>query len=321
MKTTIKLILNMLSMVILMTTLNQQAFAFSEEERLEWSKVGTPTFSAEVEATLPPFTVTLNGVEYDSKNSEYPMLFYKDVTYLPLTYNVMSFMGLKLEEITWSLLDDRARTKFALLIDKNEINSDILAPYEKADDGKTEFTALVYDAGVAVQWYQLTLDEEYPILYMNDIYYLPLTYEYVYKLLGWEYSFSSESGVSVDTTKAVRPIIGKARAKSMIYGGLGIELGAFYIYGHDCYISYYRHRDNIVAVGRDGESSVINPEEIEALKNIRISSMMESLDEHFEEPTYRDGILSFSAYCYGEAARISFDTESFEVVGYYEYQK
>lgn len=48
-----------------------------------------------VNVTLPAFTVTLNGIEADSVQSQYPFLVYKDITYVPMTYHDARLLGLE----------------------------------------------------------------------------------------------------------------------------------------------------------------------------------------------------------------------------------
>ena len=49
-----------------------------------------------VSVKLPSFAVTLNGTQIDSKNSEYPLIVYRDITYFPMTYHGAHFLHLKL---------------------------------------------------------------------------------------------------------------------------------------------------------------------------------------------------------------------------------
>ena len=45
-----------------------------------------PVLAADVTVTLPSFPVTLNGVTIEQSQNQYPMLVYKDITYVPMTW-------------------------------------------------------------------------------------------------------------------------------------------------------------------------------------------------------------------------------------------
>lgn len=53
-------------------------------------------FAGEAEVTLCPFPVTVNGQEVNLKTGEYPFLYYRDITYMPLTYDLCRFAGISL---------------------------------------------------------------------------------------------------------------------------------------------------------------------------------------------------------------------------------
>jgi hypothetical protein len=44
--------------------------------------------------TVPLFPVNVNGTVMDVRNSEYPLLDYKDITYFPMTWNNTAALGL-----------------------------------------------------------------------------------------------------------------------------------------------------------------------------------------------------------------------------------
>ena len=54
----------------------------------------TPTFAMEVKSNLPTFDVAFNGTEIENENRQYPLLVYKDVTYVPMTYYDSRYLGL-----------------------------------------------------------------------------------------------------------------------------------------------------------------------------------------------------------------------------------
>ena len=52
-----------------------------------------------VSVGLPAFNITMNDVRIDNNERQYPIIVYKDITYVPMTYNDSRFLGL---ETKWS---------------------------------------------------------------------------------------------------------------------------------------------------------------------------------------------------------------------------
>ena len=59
-----------------------------------------PVASAQsVNVSLPTFKITMNDVRIDNGERLYPIIVYRDITYVPMTYNDSRFLGL---ETKWS---------------------------------------------------------------------------------------------------------------------------------------------------------------------------------------------------------------------------
>ena len=61
---------------------------------------GTAMADEQVSVTLPAFPVTLNGVTFEQSQLEYPLLVYKNITYVAMTYHDARLLGL---ETQWSM--------------------------------------------------------------------------------------------------------------------------------------------------------------------------------------------------------------------------
>ena len=48
-----------------------------------------------VSVSLPTFKITMNNVKIDNNERLYPVIVYKDITYVPMTYKDSSFLGLE----------------------------------------------------------------------------------------------------------------------------------------------------------------------------------------------------------------------------------
>ena len=61
---------------------------------------GTAMADEQVSVTLPAFPVTLNGVTFEQSQLEYPLLVYKNITYVAMTYHDARLLGL---ETQWTM--------------------------------------------------------------------------------------------------------------------------------------------------------------------------------------------------------------------------
>lgn len=53
-----------------------------------------PTFAMEVKANIHTFDVAFNETKIENKNRQFPLLVYKDITYVPMTYYDSRYLGL-----------------------------------------------------------------------------------------------------------------------------------------------------------------------------------------------------------------------------------
>lgn len=171
-----------------------------------------PSLAAETEVTVQKavFPVEINGVDVNRLNEQYPVISYNDILYLPLTYNMKCYTGLK----TVYYDTDYVKNLRFIGVEERTSTSYTGYPVEKMNAGKSK--AKVLDCRIAIN---TNADSEivknsslkYPILKYKDILYLPLTWEIVSDKLGWKYNFSVENGLQIDTTKRIKPIVNLQR--------------------------------------------------------------------------------------------------------------
>ncbi len=155
---------------------------------------GAPAEAAQqVQVTLPTFDVTMNGTTVDNSSRRYPLLVYKDITYVPMTYHDCRFLGL---ETTWNQQD-------GLGIIKNDMSG---AYYEDTITKKNakRDKAQIATGLIAVNGKQINnASEQYPLLLYRDVTYFPLTWRFAVDEFGWQYQFSHEAGlvISADNQK------------------------------------------------------------------------------------------------------------------------
>lgn len=160
-----------------------------------------------VSAVLPAHTVTIDGQALDSTYRQYPLLVYKDITYLPLTSAIQNQCGLAQAfydepyiaggKPVWFVgLADKADTAWTL--DKRQ-KANPLKHNVQILDGmialNTVFPKNFYD----------NQEASYPLLSYRDMVYLPLTYDIVTDVLGWAYAYDGQNGLVIDTTEPIRP--------------------------------------------------------------------------------------------------------------------
>ena len=143
---------------------------------------------AEESVALPSFDVTFGEEKVDSEQRQYPLIVYKDITYVPMTYFDCRYLGLS------TVWDDETRT---LSIEQTPINCayrDYKWEWKNTKNNK----ASVCDFNIVVNG--KTIDnskEEYPLLTFRDVTYFPLTWRFAVDEFGWEYSFDSENGLII----------------------------------------------------------------------------------------------------------------------------
>ncbi|UQZ86170.1 hypothetical protein SK3146_05462 [Paenibacillus konkukensis] len=140
-----------------------------------------------VSVALPDFVVKLNGNLVENQYRQYPLLVYKDITYVPMTWYDSRLLGL---ETSWS-------QNSGLAISKGDVSSSY-APYptEKKNPGRSQ--AKVPNFAVTINGRAVNnAAEPYPLLSYNDIIYFPLTWKFAHDEFGWDYEWSDAEGLAI----------------------------------------------------------------------------------------------------------------------------
>ena len=149
----------------------------------------SPAFAANVTVTLPTFPVTLNGVSIQQSHSQYPMIVYKDITYVPMTWHDSRLLGL---ESTWS-------QQTGLVIKKTgNADASKYKPYKQNAVNAQKQTAVTASGKITVNGKQINnANEPYPLLVFRDITYFPLTWRFAVDEFGWNYHFDNKTGLTI----------------------------------------------------------------------------------------------------------------------------
>ncbi|MDR6555080.1 hypothetical protein [Paenibacillus qinlingensis] len=128
--------------------------------------------SNSVKVSLPTYPVQINGGIIDSSKAQYPPIVYKDITYLPLTWDYTRSLSL---EYTWSdsegLHVNATGNHYQVppAADKNSSNK------------KPTYTAELVNYPVFVNNKPIDNQlEEYPLLSFRDITYFPMTWHFMH---------------------------------------------------------------------------------------------------------------------------------------------
>ena len=146
-----------------------------------------------------PFPVQISGNNY-LENNTYPTLFYNNVVYIPMTYNVGECIGINIEWI------DGYEQNILLLTEKNDnINIEkntIIENNISFQQVKTETD----DCKIAIckNEYITFIEgtEDYPLLRYKDIVYIPLTWDTIAQKFGWSYTFDESNGVCINASQS-----------------------------------------------------------------------------------------------------------------------
>ena len=141
-------------------------------------------------AKIVDFDVFLNGVKVNNVNNDYPLIIYNDITYFPLTWNYVKWMGL---DINWS--------EYEGLIINRSLSNQSYATYE------TVINDLSQDFNVRIPNYKITVsgeeidncNEAFPFINFRNITYFPLTWENAVERFGWNYSWSPSDGLKINS--------------------------------------------------------------------------------------------------------------------------
>lgn len=143
----------------------------------------------QVNVALPSFKVTLNGHAVDSQKREYPLLVYKDIVYVPMTWYDSRLLGL---ETDWS-------PEAGLDIRQNSVTASY-HPHDSGQANPQRLTAGIVEGRVTVNGVAVENSQEpYPVLSFRNISYFPLTWRFAHDEFGWNYVWDQQEGLSVQS--------------------------------------------------------------------------------------------------------------------------
>jgi len=144
----------------------------------------------EVLVTVPSFKISINQEIIRNKENKFPFIMYKNITYVPLTWDFANALSL---ETNW---DGKS-----LNIKKRE---DYYAPVAQDLSGSNSFTkkyrATIPGYDIFVNGEKINnAKEEFPILNFRGVTYFPLTWRFIVDVFGLLYHWSPEAGLTLAT--------------------------------------------------------------------------------------------------------------------------
>ncbi|NHN33373.1 DUF5050 domain-containing protein [Paenibacillus agricola] len=149
------------------------------------------SFAAEqsIRVTLPDFVVTLNGNRVENQYREYPLLVYKDITYIPMTWYDCRLLGLE-TEIT---------PNDSLSIAKGRVTSSYV-PYQTHIKNLKSNKAIIPTFETLINGERVdNSKEEYPLISFKDVIYFPLTWKFAHDEFEWEYVWNNSEGLAINS--------------------------------------------------------------------------------------------------------------------------
>lgn len=142
-----------------------------------------------VQVTLPNFTVQLNGNKVDNHYRQYPLIVYKDMTYVPMTWFDSRLLGLKTD---WSPKD-------GLTISEDQVTTSY-EPYKTKQKNSKSQKATIPTFKITVNGKQINnTKEEFPLLKFRNVTYFPLTWKFAHDEFGWEYVWDKAKGLTINS--------------------------------------------------------------------------------------------------------------------------
>ncbi len=163
--------------------------------------------ASSVRVNLPYFPVKINGQTMDQTHSEYPFLYYKDVTYLPLTWNNLQALGLRYGWSEEEGLQVSSNRDYPPPVVETLLVQDLM---EATNSGRV-YTAQLAQGPIRIGAASIdNLNEPYPFLMFRDVTYMPLTWHFVHDLLQLDIRWSEGEGLHlIGGQHVLGPVVGE----------------------------------------------------------------------------------------------------------------
>ena len=176
--------------------------------------------STAIRASIPKFPLTLNGTSLDQSYSQYPFLFYNDITYMPMTWNNLQALNI---EYDWS--DERGLTIWPNRNSPPPIHTSPVEQDLSKERNKPSYTAHLAYFPIQISGTEIDNSvEPYPFLTFRDITYVPLTWRFAHELLKLDLGWNEQDGLgTIGGQNVMQGIIGDDDQALYFYSLLGAD--------------------------------------------------------------------------------------------------
>jgi hypothetical protein len=144
-----------------------------------------------VQISLPDFPIHINDRLIDNLDRRYPLIVYKDITYVPMTWLDCRFLGLETSAGSWNAGN-------GLAIRHTGVSGGYYKDSEPSLNRSRTYTAQLPLFPITINDRIVQNNQEpYPLLVFRDITYFPLTWRFAVEEFGWVYGFSDENGLTI----------------------------------------------------------------------------------------------------------------------------
>lgn len=146
-----------------------------------------------IKVSIPTFNIVVNGETVDCTHLKYPFIIHHNMTYIPLTQYWCTSLGLTYGFTSEDGLFVANYTAY-IKTDSNDLDQSGKFQSEK------NYTATIPDYPIHINGMLIdNHNESYPFIQFNGITYLPLTWDYVKDVFGWDLVWKDDVGLSISS--------------------------------------------------------------------------------------------------------------------------
>jgi len=149
-------------------------------------------------------SVNANGAPLNTMDLNYPLLVYKGVTYLPLSWEATQHVGLLQE---W---DEESQT---LKLTSIPTPVPVVRKFESTYYKSQNVDVILSEAKVTYRGLQIEFGD-YPLIQYNNVQYVPLTWDFIVGKLGWHLRWNNVEGLVLNKTGNLESIRDERRFKA-----------------------------------------------------------------------------------------------------------
>ncbi|WP_409340846.1 DUF5050 domain-containing protein [Paenibacillus sp. MBLB4367] len=225
----------------------------------------------------PTLPITVNGSPLDNVHNQYPLFLYEGITYFPMTWNNTVALGL---EVNW----DQSQ---GLKISKLPSCQPLFQSLQSEPIQLTTKQAILPPFPVTVNGKIINNEEEpYPILFLNNIVYFPMTWRFTNIEFNWSTAWDSLDGYSIEaceeqTQEYMKKQEELAAQRNLLMGGnLAVS-------GNWIFTNPFNNKPSLEKWSKDGATKIKLTDDNATSINLKGDWLYYTIDTR----AYTDGVL------------------------------